>query len=150
VFAIPLTAVREIIQIAPYEIVTIEGFEVIKFREETIPVLRIDELFKLKEYHAPEHPGFLVLATAGTRTVGLLVEQLIGEQDVVIKPLAEHVCEIRGLAGSTILGDGTIALVLDVAEMIEDVMTRQRQWTALPGRFVSAQDSNRHDQSLDV
>jgi two-component system, chemotaxis family, sensor kinase CheA len=150
VFAIPLTAVREIIQISPYEIGTIEGFEVIKFREETIPVLRIDELFKIKQHQAPEGPGFLVLASAGTRCVGLLVEQLIGEQDVVIKPLAEHVCEIRGLAGSTILGDGTIALVLDVTEMIEDVMARQRQLVAASVRFIDMQNSNRHDQSLDA
>ncbi len=150
VFAIPLTAVREIIQISPYEIMTIEGFEVIKFREETIPVLRIDEVFKLKEYKAPQRPGFLVLAMVGTRSVGLLVEELLGEQDVVIKPLAEHVCEIRGLAGSTILGDGTIALVLDVTEMIEDVMARQRQLAGPSGRFVVPQNLNGHDQSLDV
>ncbi len=126
VFALPLTAVREIIQISPHEITTIEGFEVIKFREETIPVLRINELFHLKEYDASSHPKYLVLATAGLKSVGLLTEDLLGEQDVVIKPLAEHVCEIRGLAGSTILGDGRIALVLDVSEMIDDVVAHQR------------------------
>ncbi len=58
------------------------------------------------------------------------MEELVGEQDVVIKPLADHVCESRGLAGSTILGDGTIALVLDVIEVIEDVISRQRQFAA--------------------
>lgn len=126
VFALPLTAVREIIQISPHEITTIEGFEVIKFRDETIPVLRINELFHLKDYDASSHPKYLVLATAGLKSVGLLTEDLLGEQDVVIKPLAEHVCEIRGLAGSTILGDGRIALVLDVSEMIDDVVAHQR------------------------
>jgi two-component system chemotaxis sensor kinase CheA len=127
VFAIPLTSVREIIQVSPKEIITIEGFEVIKFREETIPVLRINEVFRLKNTDPSKHPRFLVLAVAGLKTVGFLVEELIGEQDVVIKPLAEHVCESRGLAGSTILGDGTIALVLDVMEVIEDVIAQQRQ-----------------------
>lgn len=127
VFAVPLTSVREIIQVSPKELITIEGFEVIKFREETIPVLRVNEVFKLKEYDSSKHPRFLVLAVAGLKTVGFLVEELIGEQDVVIKPLAEHVCESRGLAGSTILGDGTIALVLDVMEVIEDVIAQQRQ-----------------------
>jgi two-component system chemotaxis sensor kinase CheA len=68
-----------------------------------------------------------VLATAGTKTVGFLVQELVGEQDVVIKPLAEHVFKSRGLAGSTILGDGTIALVLDVGELVEDVIARERQ-----------------------
>jgi len=135
VFAIPLNSVREIIQISPAEIMTIEGFEVIKFREETIPVLRINETFKLKDYEDKGLPGFLVLAMAGNKTVSLLVEELIGEQDVVIKPLAEHVCQIRGLAGSTILGDGTIALVLDVTEMIGDVMARQRQLAGSGLRF---------------
>lgn len=127
VFAIPLTSVREIIQIAPHEITTIEGFEVIKFREETIPVLRINEIFKLKQQIDPKGMKFLVLASAGLKSVGFLVEDLIGEQDVVIKPLADHVFKSRGLAGSTILGDGTIALVLDVMEVIEDVIARQRQ-----------------------
>jgi two-component system chemotaxis sensor kinase CheA len=61
------------------------------------------------------------------KSVGFLVEELIGEQDVVIKPLADHVFKSRGLAGSTILGDGTIALVLDVLEVIEDVISKQRQ-----------------------
>lgn len=127
VFAIPLTAVREIIQVAPHEITTIEGFEVIKFRDETIPVLRINEIFKLKLPVEPRNLKFLVLASAGPKSVGFLVEELIGEQDVVIKPLADHVFKSRGLAGSTILGDGTIALVLDVMEAIEDVIARQRQ-----------------------
>jgi two-component system, chemotaxis family, sensor kinase CheA len=127
VFAIPLTAVREIIQVAPHEITTIEGFEVIKFRDETIPVLRINEIFKLKHPVEPRNLKFLVLASAGPKSVGFLVEELIGEQDVVIKPLADHVFKSRGLAGSTILGDGTIALVLDVMEAIEDVIARQRQ-----------------------
>jgi two-component system chemotaxis sensor kinase CheA len=127
VFAVPLTSVREIIQITMDEITTIEGFEVIKFRDETIPVLRVNEIFNLKKDDKSSMPRFLVLATAGLKTVGFLVEELIGEQDVVIKPLAEHVCEIRGLAGSTILGDGTIALVMDVTEIIDDIIFQQRQ-----------------------
>ena len=127
VFAIPLTSVREIIQISRHEITTIEGFEVIKFREETIPVLRISEVFNLQPDGNVKEPRFLVLASAGPRTVGFLVEELIGEQDVVIKPLADHVFKNRGLAGSTILGDGTIALVLDVMELIDDIISQQRQ-----------------------
>jgi two-component system chemotaxis sensor kinase CheA len=134
VFAIPLTSVREILQVASSEITTIEGFEVIKFRDETIPILRIDQVFRLKDYDKSKAPRFLVLAMAGLKTVGLMVEELIGEQDVVIKPLAEHVCESRGLAGSTILGDGTIALVLDVTEMVEDIINQQRQLAASGAR----------------
>lgn len=127
VFAIPLTSVREIIHVSTYDIETIEGFEVIRFRDETIPVLRIAEVFNLTNQGSDNAARFLVLATAGLKTVGFLVEELVGEQDVVIKPLAEHVCEIRGLAGSTILGDGTIALVMDVTEIVDDIIFQQRQ-----------------------
>ncbi len=134
-FAIPLTSVREIIQVAPTDISTIEGFEVIKFRDETIPVLRMNEVFHLKDYDTSKHPKFLVLANSGLKTIGFLVEELVGEQDVVIKPLAEHVCESRGMAGSTILGDGTIALVLDVTEVIEDAIAGQRQLGATAIRY---------------
>ncbi len=124
-FAIPLTSVREIIQIDQHEIRTIEGFEVVKFREETIPIIRVDQVFNLGST-STEHPRFLVLTTSGQKTVGFLVEKLLGEQDVVIKPLAEHVCEVRGLAGSTILGDGTIALVMDIAELVDGILSQQR------------------------
>jgi len=125
-FAIPLASVREIIQITPNEIATIEGFEVVKFRDETIPILRIDDVFEMRNKRPSRDPRFLVLSTTGLKTVGFYVEELIGEQDVVIKPLAEHVWKTRGLAGSSILGDGTIALVLDVAELVEDIISRQR------------------------
>ena len=109
VFAIPMAAVREIIRISPGDITSLEGFDVIKFRQETVPVVRMNEVFKLRNCDET-NPKFLVLTTAGVSTLGLLVEELIGEQDVVIKPLGEHVFESRGLAGSTILGDGAIAL----------------------------------------
>jgi two-component system, chemotaxis family, sensor kinase CheA len=134
-FAVPLTSVREIIQVSPADISTIEGFEVIKFRDETIPVLRMNQVFNLKDYDSSKNLKFLVLATTGVKTVGFLVEELVGEQDVVIKPLAEHVCESRGMAGSTILGDGTIALVLDVTEVIEDVISKQRQFAVTGNRY---------------
>jgi chemotaxis protein histidine kinase CheA len=134
-FAVPLTSVREIIQVSPADISTIEGFEVIKFRDETIPVLRMNKVFNLKDYDSSKNLKYLVLATTGVKTVGFLVEELVGEQDVVIKPLAEHVCESRGLAGSTILGDGTIALVLDVTEVIEDVISKERQFAATGIRY---------------
>jgi len=144
VFAVPLTSVREIIQISSDEITTIEGFEVIKFRDETIPILRIDEVFNLKNGDPAHTSRYLVLATAGQKTVGFLVEELIGEQDVVIKPLAEHVCEIRGLAGSTILGDGTIALVMDITEIIDDIIFQQRQLAAqAPGETYYPYDNSR-------
>jgi two-component system, chemotaxis family, sensor kinase CheA len=126
-FAIPLVSVREIIRIPLSSITTIEGVEVIKFREETIPILRLSEVFNLNGDDGVLDPSYVVLTTTGQNTVGFLVEDLVGEQDVVIKPLAEHVFKSRGLAGSTILGDGTIALVMDVAELIDDIVTQQRE-----------------------
>jgi two-component system chemotaxis sensor kinase CheA len=134
-FAIPLVSVREIIQIALSDVTTIEGVEVIKFREETIPILRLKEVFNLDGDYELTDPAYVVLATTGQNTVGFLVEGLVGEQDVVIKPLAEHVFKSRGLAGSTILGDGTIALVMDVAELIEHIVTRQRQYRKRMGQL---------------
>ena len=89
---------------------------------------RINEAFKLRRSAPSQDPRFLVLTTVGQSNLGLLVEELLGEQDVVIKPLGEHVFESRGLAGSTILGDGAIALVLDVTEIIEDVIATHRQF----------------------
>ncbi|MEW6350091.1 MAG: chemotaxis protein CheW [Thermodesulfobacteriota bacterium] len=138
-FAIPLTSVREIIQIAEHEIRTIEGFEVIKFRDETIPILRVDRVFNLET--PKQHPRFLILTTTGQKTVGFLVERLLGEQDVVIKPLAEHVCEVKGLAGSTILGDGTIALVMDISELVDGIVAQQRDLGLPASGFMRSQST---------
>ncbi|MFH0822937.1 MAG: chemotaxis protein CheA, partial [Pseudomonadota bacterium] len=142
VFAVPLTQVREIIHVSPREITTIEGFEVIKFRQETILILRITDVFNLMDGGSGQEPRFVVLATAGTKTVGFLVQDLVGEQDVVIKPLAEHVFRSRGLAGSTILGNGTIALVMDVGELVEDLVAHQRQLGAQGYRGAMENDRN--------
>lgn len=139
-FAIPLTSVREIVQIMPHEITTIEGFEVIRFRDDTVPILRLGDIFNIDVDPRLENEGFLILASAGLKTIGFLVQGLIGEQDVVIKPLAEHVFKSRGLAGSTILGDGTIALVMDVAEIVEDVIASKRRMIAM--------QSNGYNQSF--
>ncbi len=139
-FAIPLTSVREIVQIMPHEITTIEGFEVIRFREDTVPILRLGDIFNIDVDPRLENEGFLILASAGLKTIGFLVQGLIGEQDVVIKPLAEHVFKSRGLAGSTILGDGTIALVMDVAEIVDDVIASKRRMIAM--------QSNGYNQSI--
>jgi two-component system chemotaxis sensor kinase CheA len=134
----------------PQEFSTIEGFEVIKFRDETIPVLRINEVFQISGASKPGQEKFMVLATTGLKTIGFPVEDLIGEQDVVIKPLAEHVWKTRGLAGSTILGDGTIALVLDVAELVEDVMFRQRQLAMGGTRESAASRRNSFEKNLQM
>ena len=99
-------------------------------------MIRVSEIFKLEE---SREARFLVIATAGPKTIGFLVESLLGEQDVVIKPLAEHVCEIRGLAGSTILGDGTIALVMDVTEIVDDIMLQQRQLGVQGGPYTRSE-----------
>jgi two-component system, chemotaxis family, sensor kinase CheA len=150
VFAIPLASVREIIQVTPEEITTIEGYEVIKFRQETIPILRVNEVFNFEEYDPSEEPGFLVLATAGNKSVGILVEELIGEQDVVIKPLAEHVFRSKGLAGSTILGDGTISLVLDISEIVDEVIFQMRKTAAQRPTYGDTRHQNGFNPSLEM
>jgi two-component system chemotaxis sensor kinase CheA len=150
VFAIPLTSVREIIQVSSKDLMTIEGFEVLKFRDETVPVLRLREVFKLKNAVHRKPDRFLVLAVAGQKTVGFYVEELLGEQDVVIKPLAEHVCETRGLAGSTILGDGTIALVLDVLEVVEDVIARQKQLGQAANGYYQKNGTRRSEPVMEI
>lgn len=124
IFTIPLTSVLEITRVFEEEIETIEGFEVIHLRDTTIPLLRLENVLNFDT--TGDKPGrtFVVIVSVGKEEVGLIVDGLLGEQEVVIKPLSESLRENRTFSGATILGDGSISLILDVAQLVEIVKGR--------------------------
>jgi len=124
-FAIPLMSIRETIKIEENEIKLINNFEVIRLRDEVIPIIRLDkelEIFPLNRT-IPEKEGIqderlsIVITEYGTKNIGLMVNKVLGEQDIVVKPLGSMVKRIKGIAGATILGDGKVALILDVMSL---------------------------------
>ncbi len=124
IFTVPLTSVLEITRVFEEEIETIEGFEVIHLRDTTIPLLRLENVLNFDGSGNKSPRTFVVIVSVGNEEVGLIVDSLLGEQEVVIKPLAESLRENRTFSGATILGDGSISLILDVAQLVEMVKGR--------------------------
>jgi two-component system chemotaxis sensor kinase CheA len=132
VFAIPLTAVQEALVLRPEAVRTVEGREVLTLRGATLPLCRLDRLFGI----APEGPAskrFVVVTALGAKRLGFVVDELQGQQDIVIKPLGKSLSGVRGFAGATDLGDQHVALVLDAATLLEEVLSGSEQAYATGG-----------------
>jgi two-component system chemotaxis sensor kinase CheA len=121
-FAMPLSSVSEAIPFDASVVRNIDGRAVMSLRGTTLPICRLDEMFDLKRNSARPRRQFAVVASLGTRRLGLVVDQLVGEQDIVIKPLGPSLSDVRGFAGATELGDQRVGLVLDAAAIIEEVL----------------------------
>lgn len=116
--AIPLNAVQETIRIKRDETSQIEGFEVFSLRQDTVPLIRLAKIFKGTGAEQNAEKLFVVLVKHGDIEAGLSVDKLIGQQEVVIKPLAEYLTDQPGFAGATILGDGSIAFIVDIPAVL--------------------------------
>jgi two-component system chemotaxis sensor kinase CheA len=123
-FAIPLTSISETFFVNANDIQTIEGREVINRRGELLPLLRVADVFNFAQEKKDEY--FSVVVGLGTRRLGLLVDDLLEQTEVVIRPLGEHLKDIMGLAGAAEVGRHEIVLVLDVEAMMEKAFTKAR------------------------
>lgn len=135
-FAAPIENVREIVSIRAKDIISVHGRDSIEVRGEFIPLVRIDDVFDWHQSASssnserkaePESSisAFSVLIlNSGTKTMGMMVGELKGCQDIVVKSLDENFTHIRGLAGASILGDGSVCLLLDIVSCLE--LARQR------------------------
>jgi two-component system chemotaxis sensor kinase CheA len=119
-FAVPLASVQEAIWLDPAALRRIEGQEMMTLRGATLPLCRINELFNLSSAGRTKSRPYAVVVSVGVRRLGLVVDELIGQQDIVIKPLGPSLKRVKGFAGATELGDQRVALVLDAPALIEE------------------------------
>ncbi len=133
-FTIPLSTVDETIRIDTDELTTIEGVEVLQFRDGTLPIVRLTEVFNMPEQDPSRRRHFVVVVSSGMKQMGIVVDSLIGQEEVVIKPLEDYLQENSGFSGATILGDGRISLILDIYELINLTIEKQarRQTGGVP------------------
>ncbi len=124
-YAIPLSDVIETIKISTSDIQTIEGHEVINLRGEILSLLRLNRFVRAKSALGPDQKIPVVVVGYGNRKIGLMVDFLEGKQEIVIKSLEQNYRTVEGLAGASILGDGSICLILDISSMMNKVITEQ-------------------------
>jgi len=121
VFAIPLNSVSEALAFDGRGVRVVDGRELMGLRGQSLPLCRLARVFDLPEEN-PSGRKFVVVATVGTKRLGILVDYLIGQQDIVIKPLGKSLAQVRGFSGATELGDQNVGLVLDPAALVEEVL----------------------------
>ncbi len=121
-FAIPLSSVRETIQLDRGNIHVINNHRVINFRETVIPLIFLNDFFELAD--ARSNKNFIVFAEDDDNRIGLVVDSLIGRREIVSKALDKRFVAVKGVQGATVLGDGTVSLILDVPALVDDAKTR--------------------------
>jgi two-component system chemotaxis sensor kinase CheA len=123
VYAIPLSTVSEALSFDGSSVRRIDGREVITVRGSSLPVCDLGRLLGLTEQADDRKRRFVVVAALGNRRLGLVVDHLYGQEDIVIKPLGASLAQVRGFAGATELGDQRVGLVLDSGAVIEEVLS---------------------------
>ncbi len=122
IYAIPTLDIKESLQVGEQNVVDLmDGQEVIKIRERLIPILRLHELHELSFKAKPLSEGIVVVTEKGAQGIGFLVDEILGQQQLVIKPLPEYLGNIKGVSGCAVLGNGEICLILDLSNLIKMV-----------------------------
>lgn len=117
IYAIPLSSITEITSITKESIRNIQGQDIILYRGKTIPMIKLHRLMEL-EFIDTEEEYIVVVVRKGEKQAALLVDNLIGQQEIVIKPLGKYLASIKYLSGATILGNGNVSLILDINSII--------------------------------
>jgi two-component system chemotaxis sensor kinase CheA len=124
-YIIPLISIVESMRLKESSISRLSGRnEVFSFRGDYLPIIRLHELFGVEPRTRALHEGLVVIAEGDGRRIGLFVDDLLGQQQVVIKSLETNYGRVEGVSGATILGDGSVALILDVTGIIQAASMR--------------------------
>lgn len=117
-YAISLGTIQTIEDIAPSEIKLVQNKEVIHLRGTVIPLIRLSEVLDIETENNPEDNLIVVIVNKGDKQAGLVVNELMGQQEIVIKSLGKYIRQCKYISGATILGDGEVALILDANALI--------------------------------
>ena len=112
-YAIPLDSIQSIEDVSPSDLKLVENKEVINLRGSVTPIIRLNEVLDTASTKSPEDDMVVVIARKGDQQIGLVIDELMGQQEIVIKPLGKYTNKCKLISGATILGDGEIALILD-------------------------------------
>ena len=117
-YAISLGTIQTIEDIAPEEIKLVQNKEVIHLRGTVIPLIRLSNVLDVESTKSPEEHLMVVIVKKGDKLAGLVIDDMIGQQEIVIKSLGKYIKQCKFISGATILGDGEVALILDANALI--------------------------------
>lgn len=117
-FAIPLSSVLEVVHTSRAEVSSVNGRGVTRLRETVLPLVDISEILDVPGRDVEAEAFYTVVVGVANRRFGIVVDRLIGQKEIVIKPLGAYLKNIPGIAGSTILGDGRVIMILDAGELL--------------------------------
>ncbi len=117
-YAISLGCIQILEDLSPSDIKLVQNKEVIHLRGTVIPLIRLNEVLDVESSRSQDENLIVVIVKKGDQQVGLVVDELIGQQEIVIKPLGKYMKQCKFISGATILGDGEIALILDTNALI--------------------------------
>ncbi|WP_163555761.1 hybrid sensor histidine kinase/response regulator [Helicobacter suis] len=118
-YAIPLSSVLETVRISQDEIYSVDGKSVLRLRDEVLSLVRLADIFKVDAILEGSKEVYVVIIGLADQKIGVIVDYLIGQEEVVIKSLGYYLKSTKGIAGATVRGDGKITLIVDVGTMME-------------------------------
>ena len=119
IFALPLVNVNEILDSNQYKLNVVDGQTILLVRGKPLPIFCLSRWLTKSGGMTEEPTGHVVVVSIGTRHIGLLVDKLLGREEVVIKPLGAMLQGTKGLSGATVTGNGKIALILDLPSLVQ-------------------------------
>ncbi len=119
IYAIPLANVNETVRVPVDNIYTIEGKNVLRLRDEVLSLVRLSDLFGVKQVLESGDQTYVVVISVAETKLGIIVDNLIGQEEIVIKSLGSYLANIDGIAGGTIRGDGRVTLIVDVGVIMD-------------------------------
>jgi two-component system chemotaxis sensor kinase CheA len=144
IYALPLASVTETLRVPVTDIQRLQQQEAILLRGRVLPIVRLTQLFECQSELPPNPRDILIVAVkVGDRQIGLAVDRLLGEQEVVIKALGDLIGDVPGLSSAAILGDGTVALIVDVPALVQRLATDRSDW-----RWSDARDADESVRAL--
>ena len=118
-YAIPLASVSETVRISLEEIYTVEGRNVLRLRDEVLSLVRLSDIFGVKQVYEPGEHTYVVVIGLAESKLGIIVDTLVGQEETVIKSMGDYLQGINGIAGATIRGDGGVTLIVDIASLMD-------------------------------
>ncbi|MFP5993665.1 chemotaxis histidine kinase/response regulator CheAY2 [Helicobacter pylori] len=141
-YAIPLSSVLETVRISQDEIYTVDGKSVLRLRDEVLSLVRLSDIFKVDAILESNSDVYVVIIGLADQKIGVIVDYLIGQEEVVIKSLGYYLKNTKGIAGATVRGDGKITLIVDVGAMMDMAKSIKVNITTLMNESENTKNKN--------